>query len=54
MSMQLDLIWDDDVIQYRAGCADCSYRSAPVDDEEAAVAAWFGHVCVRVGSRRGS
>ncbi len=46
MSMKLDLIWqDDDAIEYRAACIDCSFRSAPFDDEEMARAAWFGHAC---------
>jgi hypothetical protein len=48
MAMTMDLIWQDDgVILYRAGCAACSYRSGPFDDEETARASWFGHVCVR-------
>jgi len=51
MSIKMDLIWqDNDTFEYRANCADCSYRSEPFDDEETARAAWFGHACVRVGS----
>jgi len=51
MSMTMDLIWqDDDAILYRATCSECSYRSVPLPDEDMATAAWFGHVCVRVGS----
>jgi hypothetical protein len=51
MSLRMDLIWqDDDVIEYRANCAGCSYRSMPFAEEETAAAAWLGHLCVRVGS----
>ncbi|MCX6434200.1 MAG: hypothetical protein NTX29_15990 [Actinobacteria bacterium] len=51
MSMKMDLIWqDDDAIEYRANCTDCSFRSDPLDDEDAARAAWTGHACVRVES----
>jgi hypothetical protein len=46
MSMRMDLIWqDDDVFEYRANCADCSYRSMPFANEETAAAAWYGHLC---------
>jgi len=48
MALKMDLIWrDDDALQFRAHCAECSYRSVPYDDEEMATAAWLGHVCVR-------
>ncbi len=46
MSMKLDLIWqDDDAIEYRATCNDCSFRSESSDDEEIARAAWLLHAC---------
>lgn len=52
MTMKVDLIWrDDGGFEYRAGCTECSYRSGPFEDEESARASWFGHVCVRSGSR---
>jgi hypothetical protein len=52
MAMKMDLIWQDDgAIEYRASCAECTYQSGPFDDEEIARASWFGHVCVRSGSR---
>ena len=48
MTLKLDVIWqDDDSLQYRAHCANCSYRSAVFEDEEMATAAWFGHVCLQ-------
>lgn len=48
MSMRLDMIWHEgDEMQYRASCAECTYQSGIVDDEDTAAAAWFGHVCVR-------
>jgi len=51
MTMKMDLIWQDDgEIEYRASCAECPYQSGPFEDEEAARASWFGHVCVRSGS----
>jgi len=51
MTMNLDLIWrDGGEIEYRASCTKCSYRSQPLDDEDAARASWFGHVCVISGS----
>ena len=51
MTMNMDLIWrDDGEIEYCASCAKCSYRSGPLEDEDAARASWFGHVCVMSGS----
>jgi hypothetical protein len=47
MNMRVDLVWHDDgSLEYQASCAKCRYVSLPVADEEAARAAWFGHVCV--------
>jgi hypothetical protein len=51
MSMMLDLIWlDSGAIEYRAACAQCSFRAGPFDDEDTARWTWFGHVCVRTES----
>ena len=48
MEMRIDLIWlDDGSVEYRASCGRCRYSSPPLEEEEAARAAWFGHVCVR-------
>jgi hypothetical protein len=38
MSMMLDLIWlDSGAIEYRAACAQCSFRAGPFDDEDTAL-----------------
>jgi hypothetical protein len=46
MSMRIDMTWhDNDAITYQASCAECSFLSHPVDDEDAARADWESHAC---------
>ena len=45
MPMNIDVIWQDEDLQYRAGCSDCSFTSRTFDDEDLAAQEWAGHAC---------
>jgi hypothetical protein len=46
MSMRIDMTWqENDVMTFQASCADCTYTSAPYEDEEHAREAFHGHAC---------
>ncbi len=46
MNLRVDMIWEDSGLAFSASCAACSFRSALLDDEDAARRAWFDHACV--------
>lgn len=46
MSMRIDVTWlDDDELMFQASCAECTYVSQPLPDEDAARADWGRHAC---------